>query len=190
MGPPPFQKKISKKSQFFLIRKFRIRRDSSPPLSEFFWKKNSFFLDASPKHNDILLSSSSSWHVNYKDGGKISIAGGAQVETGGFGIWTKAVVSEPAVKKKPRPLYSPCGWVTEVLMYCEKILPPHRDEKSSCRGSCNSANIWTVYSQNRFLNEYANIWSMQICSNVWFVQEKVSKALMADSVAVCIISTK
>ena len=77
-----------------------------------------------PKHNDILLSSSSSWHVNYKDGGKISIAGGAQVETGGFGIWTKAVVSEPAVKKKPRPLYSPCGWVTEVLMYCEKILPP------------------------------------------------------------------
>ena len=49
MGPPPFQKKIPKKSQFFLIRKFRIRRDPSPPLSEFFWrKKNSFFFDASP----------------------------------------------------------------------------------------------------------------------------------------------
>ena len=75
-------------------------------------------------------------------------------------------------------------------MYCEKILPPHRDEKSSCRGSCNSANIWAVYSQNRLLNEYANFWSMQICSNVWFVQEKISKALMADSVAVCTISTK
>ena len=49
MGPPPFVKKIPKKSHFFLIRKFWIRRDPPPPLSEFFWKKPVFFFDASPK---------------------------------------------------------------------------------------------------------------------------------------------
>ena len=27
-------------------------------------------------------------------------------------------------REKPPPLCSPCGWVTEVLMYCEKILHP------------------------------------------------------------------
>ena len=31
-------------AEFFLIRKFWIRRDPPPPLSEFFWKKTVFFL--------------------------------------------------------------------------------------------------------------------------------------------------
>ena len=42
--PPPFKKKIQKNLSFFLIRKFRIRRDPPAPLSEFFWKKTVFFL--------------------------------------------------------------------------------------------------------------------------------------------------
>ena len=44
--PPPFGKKIPKKSQFFLLRKFWIRGDPPPPLSGKLQKKVFFY--ASP----------------------------------------------------------------------------------------------------------------------------------------------
>ena len=48
MGPPPLsKKKFQKNLSFFLIRKFRIRRDPSPPFRSFSKKKTVFFY-ASP----------------------------------------------------------------------------------------------------------------------------------------------
>ena len=56
MGPPHLSKKIPKESHFFLIRKFRIRRDPSPPFRSFSEEKKQFFsFDASPKRAKVAV---------------------------------------------------------------------------------------------------------------------------------------
>ena len=73
-------------------------------------------------------------------------------------------------REKPPPLCSPCGWVTEVLMYCEKILhPPSHLQHHDKQQFINPGFPLTFLIEGSFFSSFQHIISLNRMLSIYFL---------------------